>query len=307
MQKNSIQAAKRQILVPFHGTNLLLVEHDGQPYTPMKPMVTNIGLGWVGQFEKVKENEARWSIRNIRMVAEDGKQREQVCIPLRKLPGWLMTMEPNKIKNPEVRSRVVQYQNECDDVLWKYWTEGVAINERMAFSVNAGDVLTGEQQELLRLMVKTHVERLPKIKQGAAATKVWSKLKAHFKVAYRQIPQSEFTEAVSIVTRTAAEWEVLDAEPKGESDLVAVIEQMDALDALRRILSGDRWLLSYDDDRWRLKLISHDAYILTESQIVGLIREPGVISERLLPSIIAVAAERLTHLSPFRIESRAAA
>ncbi|WP_087723415.1 phage antirepressor N-terminal domain-containing protein [Pandoraea sp. PE-S2T-3] len=306
MLKNSTEAVKRQISVPFYGANLLLLEHDGQPYTPMKPLVAAIGVSWQGQHEKMSANRERWGIKEILMPSAGGKQ-SAICIPVRKLFGWLMTMEPNKIKNLGVRERVIQYQNECDDVLWKYWTEGVAINERMAFAVNSDDVLTGEQQEVLRLMVKTHVERLPKLKQGAAATKVWSKLKAHFKVAYRQIPQSEFTEAVSIVTRTAAEWEVLEAEPKQETDLIAVIEQMDALDALRRILSGDRWLLSFDDDRWRLKLISRDAYILTEKQIVGLIGEPGIISERLLPSIIAVAAERLTHLSPFRIESRAAA
>ncbi|ALS63664.1 phage antirepressor N-terminal domain-containing protein [Pandoraea apista] len=305
MNKNSTQAVKRQISVPFHGTDLLLVEHDGQPYTPMKPIVEGMGLDWKSQHVKMKQRFGSTMVE-ITIVAGDGKQRLMSSLPVKKLPGWLHSINVGKVR-PELRERVVEYQAECDDVLWKYWTEGVAINERMAFAVNPDDVLTGEQQEVLRLMVKTHVERLPKMKQGAAATRVWSKLKAHFKVAYRQIPQSEFTEAVSIVTRTAAEWEVLDAEPKGEADLIAVIEQMDALDALRQILSGDRWLLSYDDDRWRLKLISRDAYILTENQIVGLIREPGIISERLLPRIIAVAAERLTQLSPFRIESRAAA
>ncbi|EON10596.1 phage antirepressor N-terminal domain-containing protein [Pandoraea sp. SD6-2] len=306
MHKNSIQAAKRQISVPFHGTNLLLVEHDGQPYTPIRRIVEGMGLDWASQFTKIKSRFKGCVVEITMQLPGDSQSRSTLCFLVRMLPGWLYTINAGKVRS-DLREKVLAYQAECSDVLWKYWTEGVAINERMAFSVNADDVLTGEQQEVLRLMVKTHVERLPKIKQGAAATKVWSKLKAHFKVAYRQIPQSEFTEAVSIVTRTAAEWEVLDAEPKGEADLIAVIEQMDALDALRRILSGDRWLLSYDDDRWRLKLISRDAYILTENQIVGLIREPGIISERLLPSIIAVAAERLTHLSPFRIDSRAAA
>lgn len=107
-----------------------------------------------------------------------------------------------------------RYQDECDDVLWQYWNDGIAVNPRMAFGMNPGDVLTGDQQETLRLMVKTLVERLPKAKQGGAAIKMWSKLKAHFKVPYRQIPQIEFTEAVSIVTRTAAEWEVLEPEPE---------------------------------------------------------------------------------------------
>jgi hypothetical protein len=42
---------------------------------------------------------------------------------------------------------------------------------------------------------------------------MWSKLKSHFKVPYREIPRSEFTEALSIVQRTAAEWEVVEERP----------------------------------------------------------------------------------------------
>lgn len=44
--------------------------------------------------------------------------------------------------------------------------------------------------------------------------KGWSKLKAHFGVPYRQIPASEFTEAISIVARHVAEWELVDDTPK---------------------------------------------------------------------------------------------
>lgn len=138
---HNAMVATRQISVPFHGANLLLVEHEGQPYTPMKPMALGIGLNWSGQFEKVQANEARWGVRNIRIPAAEGVldsrmpssggSQEMMCLPLRKLPGWLMTLEPNKIKRLDVRARVVQYQNECDDVLWKYWTDGLAQNPRI--------------------------------------------------------------------------------------------------------------------------------------------------------------------------------
>ncbi|WP_428454186.1 phage antirepressor N-terminal domain-containing protein [Photobacterium kasasachensis] len=45
-----------------------------------------------------------------------------ICLPLRKLFGWLQTISPNKVK-PEIRNLVIQYQNECDDVLWQYWNQ----------------------------------------------------------------------------------------------------------------------------------------------------------------------------------------
>ncbi|ECY3274018.1 hypothetical protein AU586_24820, partial [Salmonella enterica subsp. enterica serovar Abony] len=45
--------------------------------------------------------------------------------------GWLQTISPNKVK-PEIRGKVIQYQNECDDVLYGYWTKGVVVNPRKA-------------------------------------------------------------------------------------------------------------------------------------------------------------------------------
>lgn len=83
------------------------------------------------------------------------------------------------------------------------------------FTVNPGDVLTAEEQNTLRLMLKSAVERLPKEKQAGAMVKGWSKLKAHFGVPYREIPRQEFSEAVSIIARHTAEWELVEEEPAG--------------------------------------------------------------------------------------------
>ena len=114
--------------VPFYGTILFLVDVNGEPYTPMKPIVEGMGLAWNGQFEKLNRNQERWGIRVTRIPSESGEQ-ETLCMPLRKLPGWLMTIHPTRVK-PEIREKILRYQNECDDVLWEYWTKGIAVNPR---------------------------------------------------------------------------------------------------------------------------------------------------------------------------------
>lgn len=114
--------------VPFYGTILFLVNVNGEPYTPMKPIVEGMGLAWNGQFEKLNRNQERWGIRVTRIPSESGEQ-ETLCMPLRKLPGWLMTIHPTRVK-PEIREKILRYQNECDDVLWEYWTKGIAVNPR---------------------------------------------------------------------------------------------------------------------------------------------------------------------------------
>lgn len=110
------------ITVPFHGAELFVIEYNGQPYTPMKPIVDGMGMDWGTQFRKLKQRFES-TIVEMTMVANDGKERLMTCLPVRKLFGWLMTISPNKVR-PELRDTIIMYQNECDDVLWDYWTNG---------------------------------------------------------------------------------------------------------------------------------------------------------------------------------------
>ena len=87
----------------------------------------------------------------------------------------------------------------------------ISNESRQPYAVNPTDTLTAAQAEELRLALKQRCDLLPKASQAAFMIKGWSRLKAHFGVTYRQIPQSEFTEALSLVTRHASEWELLDA------------------------------------------------------------------------------------------------
>lgn len=99
------------------------------------------------------------------------------------------------------------------------------------YTVQPSDTLNESQQIALRALLESNVKRLPHDKQAGAMVKGWSKLKAHFGVPYRQIPASEFTEAISIVARHVSEWEpVEDNTPKAGTvnetvaDLVKKIE-----------------------------------------------------------------------------------
>ncbi|MBY8317889.1 phage antirepressor N-terminal domain-containing protein [Vibrio fluvialis] len=110
-----------QIKVPFHGSNLFIVDRNGEPYTPMKPIVEGMGLAWQSQHKKLTSNSERWGITMMVIPSVD-PHNSVTCIPLRKLFGWLQTLQPNRIRE-DIRDKVIQYQNECDDVLWKYWTK----------------------------------------------------------------------------------------------------------------------------------------------------------------------------------------
>jgi hypothetical protein len=114
----------QSITVPFHGSDLFVVEHEGQPYTAMKPIVQGMGLAWQPQLRKLIDNSERWGTTiMVLQVPGDDQSRGIACIPLRKLFGWLMSVHPKKVR-PEIKDRIVMYQNECDDVLLSHWIKG---------------------------------------------------------------------------------------------------------------------------------------------------------------------------------------
>ncbi|PHM59583.1 antirepressor [Xenorhabdus stockiae] len=111
----------KTISVPFYGSDLYVVEYNGEPYVPMKPIVEGIGLAWGAQFVKLKQRFSK-GVSEIEIPTKTGNQ-DMTCLALRKLAGWLATISPNKVK-PEIRDKVIRYQEECDDVLYEYWTTG---------------------------------------------------------------------------------------------------------------------------------------------------------------------------------------
>jgi len=106
--------------VEFHGDTVVLADFEGQPYVVMRTVVANLGLSWQPQHIKLMEKFGS-TVTEIVTVAEDGKLRSMVCLPLRKLPAWLYTLQPNKVK-PELRDKMMRYQEECEEALYRHWT-----------------------------------------------------------------------------------------------------------------------------------------------------------------------------------------
>ncbi|VVP47363.1 hypothetical protein PS838_05166 [Pseudomonas fluorescens] len=107
--------------VPFYEDTVVLVGQGTDPFVAMEPIVTNIGLDWKTQFRK-SGGRFRSAMVEMTTTGNDGQQYRMTCLPLRKLPAWLYAISPNNVK-PEFRAKIVRYQEECDDVLWDYWTK----------------------------------------------------------------------------------------------------------------------------------------------------------------------------------------
>lgn len=174
-----------QMTVPFHNAELYLVEFNGQPYTPLRQIVQGMGLDWASQFTKIKQKFATCVVEITMQILGDDQSRSHTCIPVRKLPAWLYSVNPNKVK-PELRDTVIKYQEECDDVLWDYWTKGKAVNPRKS---------TPKDRENLRHAVSNLVSRV-KINFSDAYNMV---LQRFDKNHINEIPLDQLDDAVEYV------------------------------------------------------------------------------------------------------------
>ena len=112
--------------ISFNHQSLVTFKQNGTHYTAMKPICENIGLDWKSQYSRMKRDDVLNStVVIITTVAEDGKNREMLCLPIQYLNGWLFGIDINRC-NPEIRDTLIKYKKECYQALHDYWFNGKA-------------------------------------------------------------------------------------------------------------------------------------------------------------------------------------
>ncbi|MDH0638188.1 hypothetical protein N5D52_14670 [Pseudomonas sp. GD03860] len=274
-------------VIPFRSAKLLLVEHEGQPFIPMKPVVEGMGLDWKSQHAKLQGGRFNSVMVMITTTGADGKQYEMACLPLRKLAGWLMSIHASKVR-PDLRDNVLAYQNECDDALWAYWNEGHAINARGAGQgmTLIGQTIGTDGFHMLGSIIKGKVVKLPQAIQRRAISKIWSQTHAAFGVrSAADIPADQLDAARNFIAAYSIEGEYL---PKDEGLHVSGEP-------------GSRYMVSFNHRGERkVAEIPDDAYVLSQYELIkGMVATPGeimVATEDLFDFAIA-AMTNLKHRS----------
>lgn len=112
------------VQVPFHGRTLLANRGAtaAETLVPLRPVVVGMGLDWVGQRQRIMRHPVlRATVCVTHSVGEDGKRREMVSLPLDRVNFWLATIDTTRIPDQEKRARIVVYQTECADVLFRHF------------------------------------------------------------------------------------------------------------------------------------------------------------------------------------------
>lgn len=206
MSSIAIIEAVNSSAVQFHGQQIITVMDAGVAYVAMKPIVENLGMSWSTQLRKLLSQSGKYGYVHMNIPSNGGIQ-EMLCLPLKKLNGWLFSINPEKVR-ADIRDKLIKYQEECFSVLHDYWTKGQVTNPRKVKKITAGKI-TADQQEAIKQLVMNRGKALPKEKQAKAIITMWSSLKSHFGCTYKEINDDQFTEALSVAARVPLEGEFL--------------------------------------------------------------------------------------------------
>jgi hypothetical protein len=134
--------------VDFHGQVLQVVERDGDAYVPIKPICVNLGIDWVGQYQRIKRDEVLNQGMCVIHTPSGGGLQDMVCLPLEYLNGWLFGIDDRRVA-PGIRDALILYKREAYKVLHAYFIRGYALNERrLAQDVAALDELAAKVRAL---------------------------------------------------------------------------------------------------------------------------------------------------------------
>jgi hypothetical protein len=112
------------VTVDFHGTTLHALTIDGKPYVSVRSICEALTIDWPSQLKRIKRHPVLSKGVVVTTIPSEGGEQQTACIPLDLLNGWLFGISTNRVRDPELRDRLVQYQHECFDVLARHFQRG---------------------------------------------------------------------------------------------------------------------------------------------------------------------------------------
>ncbi|MED0311417.1 phage antirepressor N-terminal domain-containing protein [Escherichia coli] len=208
MNSIAILEAVNTSYVPFNGQQIITAMAAGVAYVAMKPIVENLGMSWSTQQTKLMKQISKFNCVHMNMVAADGKLRKLLCLPLKKLNGWLFSINPEKVR-ADIRDKLIQYQEECFTVLYDYWTKGKAENARKKTSV---DDRTPLRDAVNMLVSKKHL----------MYPEAYAMIHQRFNVeSIEELDASQIPQAVEYIHRVVLEGEFIGKQEKKANELSA--------------------------------------------------------------------------------------
>lgn len=121
----------------FDGNAPVEVYVDGEPYVPLRPFCVALGIDPKDQRKKLR-GDPRFTFMDIIAIGADGRKRKMAAIPTQEVCAWLFSIGTQRVK-PEVRQKLIDYQEMVTKGIHEYTTKGFALNPRVVGGQEYGD------------------------------------------------------------------------------------------------------------------------------------------------------------------------
>lgn len=128
-------------VVPFHSYGIPTLREGDTVLVVMRPLVEMLGLAWQGQLERLKRHPILSEGVSVTLTPSGHGMQEMVALDLKLLPGYLTTIQSERIKEPEIRERVILFQREAFDVLFQHFFGGRGPVGRQAVTATASEAI----------------------------------------------------------------------------------------------------------------------------------------------------------------------
>jgi hypothetical protein len=110
-----------EVTIPFYEDTLIVqLGEDGEIYVALRPIVQALGLSWGSQLKRIKRDAVlSKKMQTLSLFVTntqggvEGQKREVVCLPKQYISGFLFGISAGRIKDPQLRAKVIQFQEEA--------------------------------------------------------------------------------------------------------------------------------------------------------------------------------------------------
>jgi hypothetical protein len=101
---------------------LAVSQNDGEHFVALKPLCEALGLDWEAQRKRTQRNpQFSTPVHMNGSWAQDGKNRDMLCIPVRQVGMWLCTINANRVSE-HVRPKLLAFQEQLQVVIHDHLT-----------------------------------------------------------------------------------------------------------------------------------------------------------------------------------------
>ena len=109
------------VTVNFRNDTLFATERDDGVFVAIKPICDSLGIAWQKQLERLKRDPILAEGITMMVMPSLGGAQETTLLKIDLINGWLFGIDENRVKDEEVRQRVLTYKRECYSVLFKHF------------------------------------------------------------------------------------------------------------------------------------------------------------------------------------------